>query len=139
MLKHFLGLQDYFEAGYGLRFSWDNCRDDERILARLDRFYTSDKGIRRNMLQEYRVRGDAGISDHLLVSFRLSLKEEQDQKSCYKMNSTWLSTPEVKSEITRIWPSHPEGTHFLVKNIGKSSDFTKPTIGYRLRNEDTMR
>jgi hypothetical protein len=61
MLKHFLGLQDYFEAGYGLRFSWDNCRDDARILARLDRFYTSDKGIRRNMLQEYRVRGDAGI------------------------------------------------------------------------------
>jgi hypothetical protein len=86
-----------------------------RILARLDRFYISEKGLSRDMIDEYRIRGDSGISDHLPVSFRICLKKERRQSCCYKMNSTWLADPAMKAEISKLWKAFPEGTHFLVK------------------------
>jgi hypothetical protein len=67
------------------------------------------------MIDEYRIRGDSGISDHLPVSFRICLKKERRQSCCYKMNSTWLADPAMKAEISKLWKAFPEGTHFLVK------------------------
>lgn len=113
--KYSLGLSYYFEARRGLCFMWDNHWNDTRILARMDRFYTSNKSINQDMLEEYCIRGNIELLDHLPMSFQLSLKIKKNQNCCYKMNLIWLSIHEVKGEITRLWNSHLEGTHFLVR------------------------
>jgi exonuclease III len=102
LFKHTFGVADFFNAGWNLRFSWDNRRNGARILARLDRFYISEKGLNNDMVEEYRIRGDSGFSDHLPVSLRINLKKERRQSCCYKMNSSWLADPIVKAETSRM-------------------------------------
>jgi exonuclease III len=69
-LKSSLGLVDHFSTGCNLRYFWDNLR----VLACLDRFYTLEKDINKNMILEYHIKGDSGLSDHMLVYLRLNLK-----------------------------------------------------------------
>ena len=114
-LKSSLGLVDHFSAGRNLRYSWDNLRNEVRVLARLDRFYTSEKDINKNMILEYRIKGNNGLSNHMPICLRLNLKQEQARTSCYKLNLAWLTCFEVKTQITRLWKAFPDGTHFLVK------------------------
>jgi endonuclease/exonuclease/phosphatase family metal-dependent hydrolase len=115
MLKMSLDLEDFFTAGRHLKYSWDNCRVGARVLARLDRFYVSGGNLNKSLVNSYRIRGDSCLSDHLPVSLSLNLQKRQSKVTCFKMNSSLLSVPEVKSEITRLWNDHPPDTHFLVK------------------------
>jgi hypothetical protein len=98
-----------------LCYSWDNHRNGARILARLERFYVSGEEGNKLLLDDYRIRGDSDLSEHLLVCLSLTLKKCDQQGACYKMNSSLLKVPEVKTKIVRLWNSYPDGIHFLVK------------------------
>jgi exonuclease III len=98
LLKSSLDVQDHFCAGQNLRYSWDNGRIGARILARLDRFYISNRSCTEGIIEEYRIRGDCRYSDHLLVGFCMNLGAAKKQPSCYKMNSVFFKEPDVKAE-----------------------------------------
>jgi hypothetical protein len=115
LLQSSMDFIDHFSIGRNLRYSWDNRRHGARILARLDRFYLSGGEGNKPMIDEYRIRGDSGLSDHLPVSLYLTLKNCAQKSACYKMNASLLGRPEVKTEITRLWNNYHAETHFLVK------------------------
>ena len=78
-----LGIQEKFRAGNGHRFSWDNGRNEgQRILARLDRFYTFiDHPISPILsIESFSVKGDTSLSDHLPIRISLNLGEQTQKK-----------------------------------------------------------
>ena len=72
-LKTFLQVEELARLVDSSKFSWDNYRmDGLRILARVDRFYERFYVFRNlatatRRIISYRIKKDAGYSDHLLV------------------------------------------------------------------------
>ena len=94
-----LNVKNCFNPARGLRFSWDNGREDgQRILARLDRFYVHvDPSTNLPIsIRSYTIRSNCIISDHLPVHISLNLEELVKQKLQWKMNVRYLEETSKK-------------------------------------------
>lgn len=70
-----LEVSDSFDNSNAIRYTWDNRRrDNKRVLARLDRFYTFNALAGDPIKQDYFILGNCSHSDHLLVWCALKLK-----------------------------------------------------------------
>lgn len=98
---------DTFDRTSPIRYTWDNRRSGtQRVLARLDRYYTFAAPAGEPHAKEYAILGDSNHSDHLPVRCSIELKAQTKRPSPWKMNSFYLDDPEVKDTITKIWSTH---------------------------------
>ena len=103
-LKDLLQVEDKFPSSHNIKFSWDNHkRDGNRILARLDRYYTFSNPANPASKENYRILGDCSLADHLPVRRQLCFETPVQRKSAYVMNATHLKGKTVQDGIRRVW------------------------------------
>ena len=119
-------LSDTFNNTGKLRFTWDNKRRDEcRILARLDRHYTSSTPGSNFYLatRNHVIIGDSPMSDHLHVSIEVILQHPEQRKTSYKMSTYYLKHAEVKRAVERIWSGERSEASTFFTRMRKFSKF----------------
>lgn len=114
-LKATLQVHEPSRTSTNLRYTWDNYRADEaRVLARLDRFYTySSPNLASTHVLSYRIRGDAGWSDHLPIEMTIQVQAGPKRSSRWHMSTHNLQN--ALPELTRLWHSQPPGRTFFSK------------------------
>ena len=111
-----LNIQDKFTVSQGLSYTWDNGQQDgQRILARLDRFYTfcENPSSPTSGIESYRIVGECGFSDHLPVTLTVKLGDCSEKRSRWVMNSKYMK--ETSAEVEKLWREVPRDASFFSK------------------------
>lgn len=89
-----------------LQYTWTNNRSGDQSLARrLDRFLI--KEVLLNRLPRIRQWvGTAGISDHRPIFLEMA-NTNQNIRSPFKFNTSWLKYPSYIQLVTNFWQTNP--------------------------------
>ena len=103
-LKDIFQVEDDFPASNRLKYSWDSRhREGHRLMARLDRSYTSPSPVDSPCGDNYQIFRDCIHSDHLPVWRQLRLAVSEKRSSPYVMNAVHLKDKEVQEGVRQIW------------------------------------
>jgi hypothetical protein len=98
------GIINSFQYTQDTVLTWDNYRlGQDRILSKLDHFYTYTNQDGSTSCKEYFNVGGVVGSYHIPVHLSIELWGPHQQPSIYKMSSRYLGDPEVEETIIGIW------------------------------------